>query len=702
MHTRTHQNDRAPSPPRRHPLYLMRLHSMAPRLLASAFVANLPLRLAPSPPLLSRPHFAPSLRPPPHLRRARPLTTAPPTAAATPPPPPPAMAAVADDTRALLARRVVDAMRAAFGDSAAQDPKLTPATRPDFGDYQCNAAMALSKKLKVKPRDVAASILNELDVSDVCDQPSIAGPGFINLTLSDSFVNAKLAAMLADRARLAVPKRPDPSRVVVDFSSPNIAKDMHVGHLRSTIIGDTLARILEFLGHTTIRLNHTGDWGTQFGQLITYMKSECPELLQENGPTDTAAARIGDLVEFYRMAKARFDADPDFKSAALAEVVQLQKGNPDTRRAWNLICDLSRIEFQKIYDRLDIRLTERGESFYNPFLKDVVTLLEEKGLAVESDGATVVFLEGDKFKGRDGNPLPVIIRKSDGGFLYATTDLAAVRYRTGVDKADRIVYVTDVGQSLHFQQIFAVARKAEILPEQVSLEHVPFGLVQGEDGKKFKTRSGAAPKLSELLDEARDRVRAELEKRAADEAAKAAANGEDAPERKSEDELARMSEVIGIAAVKYADLKNNRTSNYKFSFDKMVKLEGDTAPYIMYAFARVQGIYRTASAATGLQGSAELGAVGFTFEKPEERALAKILLRLPEVLSELERDLLPHVLCEYVKNITSRFNQFYEQCPVVQAETPELQKSRLALCQISADTLQLCLGLLGIPTLQQI
>lgn len=611
---------------------------------------------------------------------------------------------VALDTRSVLAARVVDAMQKAYGEAAGSDPKLTPATRPDFGDYQCNAAMSLGKKLKAKPRDVAAAILKELDLSDFCTEPTIAGPGFINLTLNDEFVNVKLDAMLADREQLGVAKRAPAKRVVIDFSSPNIAKDMHVGHLRSTIIGDTLARILEFLGHTTIRLNHTGDWGTQFGQLITYMKAECPELLieGEGGQTGVVAARIGDLVEFYRKAKARFDEDPDFKEAALAEVVQLQNGNPDTLRAWKLICDVSRIEFQKIYDRLDIKLEERGESFYNPFLKDVVESLEEKGLAVKNQGAMVIFLEGDQFKGRDGGPLPVIIRKSDGGFLYATTDLAAIRYRSGVDKADRIVYVTDSGQGLHFQQIFAVARKGEVLPEHVTLEHVPFGLVQGADGKKFKTRSGAAPKLSELLDEAKDRVRAELEKRAAEEATKAAEAGQDPPEQRSEEQLEYMSEVIGIAAVKYADLKNNRTSNYKFSFDKMVKLEGDTAPYIMYAFARVQGIYRTASAATGQDGNADLGSVQFGFEKAEERALAKILLRLPEVLSELERDLLPHVLCEYVKNVTSRFNQFYEQCPVVHAESPELQKSRLALCQISADTLQLCLGLLGIPTLKQI
>lgn len=610
------------------------------------------------------------------------------------------------DTRTILSSRVLEAMAAAYGDEYAIDSKLTPATRPDFGDYQCNAAMSLSKTLKAKPRDVASSILSHLQVSDLCDPPVIAGPGFINLTLKDSFVETKLNSMLSDRSCLGVPKHDPPLRIVVDFSSPNIAKDMHVGHLRSTIIGDTLARILEFLGHDTLRLNHTGDWGTQFGQLITYLKQEVPELLRvdecdESNDKGLAAAKIGDLVEFYRKAKARFDEDPDFKKAAQDEVVELQSGNPDTLRAWKLICDLSRIEFQKVYDRLDIKLTERGESFYNNFLPEVVQELVDKKLAVRNEGAMVVFLEGDQFKGRDGDPLPLLVQKSNGGYLYSTTDLAAIRYRTNVDKADRVVYVTDVGQSLHFQQVFAVARLGKLTPDHAELVHVPFGLVQGADGKKFKTRAGAAPKLSDLLDEAKDRVRAELDKRHEEEVEKAKSSGSTPPAKRPEEQLDHMSEVIGMAAVKYADLKSNRASNYKFSFDKMVKLEGDTAPYIMYAFARVQGIYRTAAAAFGQDSSVEAD-VEFVFEKAEERSLAKMLLRLPEVLYEVERELMPHILCDYVKNLTSRFNQFYEQCPVVHAKDDALKKSRLALCQLSADTLQLCLGLLGIPTLEEI
>lgn len=676
---------------------------------AAAFLSTAPLRNAST---IRRPRATSSIRRLLYCCAARSesSTISVPTPSAAPSTVPPPFA-MAPDTRALLADRVQSTLVQLYGDDAPADPKLTPATRPDFGDYQCNAALALSKGLskkatdgkKVNSRQVADAIVDALDLSDLCETPTIAGPGFINLTLKDSFVVDRLKAIHADRKRLGIPPRETKQRIVVDFSSPNIAKDMHVGHLRSTIIGDTLARILEFLGHDTLRINHTGDWGTQFGQLIAYLKLECPEILAGEGD---AAAEIGDLVVFYKRAKAKFDEDADFKQTALAEVVKLQGGDPDSLKAWNMICDVSRAEFEKIYSRLDIKLTERGESFYNPFLKDIVERLKNENFAVKNEGAMVVFLEGKRFIGKDKKPLPVIVQKSDGGFLYATTDLAAVQYRVNEDKADRIIYVTDVGQSLHFEQIFAVSTKAGLLPESVKAEHVAFGLVQGADGKKFKTRSGAAPKLAELLDEARDRVRTEIVRREETDAATAAENGQEAPEKRSDEELERISEIIGIAAVKYADLKNNRKNNYKFSFDKMVKLEGDTAPYIMYAYARVQGIYRTAAAAAangnGVEGNGVEKAVEFKFVKKEERALAKNLMRLVEILGELEKDLLPNVLCEYVFGLTGKFNQFYEQCPVLNAETEELKASRLALCQISADTMQLCLGLLGIPTLDRI
>lgn len=608
--------------------------------------------------------------------------------------------------RTELSKRVRAAISSAFPDVSDPDARLTDATNKAFGDYQANAALGLSKALKKKPRDIAAEILERLDVADICGKPSVAGPGFINFTLKDEFVYAKLEAMACDKERLGIAKKSasEVQKVVVDFSSPNIAKDMHAGHLRSTIIGETLSRTLEFLGHDVLRLNHTGDWGTQFGQLITYMRDECPDLLDENSSGENApSAEIGDLVEFYKAAKARFDSDPDFKARAQAEVVELQGGNEKTLKAWNIICDLSRIEFQKIYDRLSITLTERGESFYNPYLPEVLTALQETGLAVPDSGAQVVFLEGDQFKGRDGDPLPVIVQKSDGGFLYATTDLAAIRYRANVDKADRVLYVTDVGQSLHFQQVFQVARRAGFYTSSVNLEHVPFGLVQGEDGKKFKTRSGDTVKLVDLLDEAARRTRLEIVKRQDEDTAKAVEAGKEPPVGRSEEELSAISEHIGIAAVKYADLRISRTNNYKFSYDKMVALEGDTAPYILYAYARVQGIYRAATAEVGAsEEDVDMSSVSFTFEKKEERELAKLLLQLPEVLAQLERDLLPHSMCEYIKSLTSAFNKYYEQCPVTRAPTEELKSSRMALCGITASALKLCLGLLGIETLDRI
>lgn len=567
-----------------------------------------------------------------------------------------------------------------------------PSTSPRFGDYQSNVALPLAKKLSKKPRDIAKSILEKLDVSGICEAPTIAGPGFVNLKLDDEFVSRRLKGMVGDKQRLGIGNVEDVKKIVVDFSGPNIAKDMHVGHLRSTIIGDTLARVLEFLGHDVLRLNHTGDWGTQFGMLITYMKRN--GLMGEGGDGDVGG--IGDLVELYKKARVCFDEDEEFKKESLNEVVKLQGGNEESRKSWKRICEASRVEFEKIYKRLDVKLTERGESFYNPMLKGVVEDLEEKDLAVESEGATVVFLEGNKFRNREGKPQPVLVRKSDGGFLYATTDLAAIKYRTETDKANRIIYVTDNGQSLHFEQVYQVARRANLTRPDVSLEHVGFGLVQGEDGKKFKTRSGETVKLSGLLDEAERRAKIEfLRKR--EERAASAENGDpvaNSDDDRSEEEIDKIAKVIGIAAVKYADLKNNRTKNYKFSYDKMVKMEGDTAPYMLYAYARVKGIYRNT-------GEGVEDATKFVFEKNEERALAKHLLRLPEVLIDLERDLYPSVLCEYLKSLTTIFNQFYEQCSVRSAPSEEIKRSRLTLCGLTADTLELSLGLLGIKVLDR-
>ncbi|MBD2446401.1 arginine--tRNA ligase [Nostoc sp. FACHB-152] len=573
------------------------------------------------------------------------------------------------------------AMVAAFGDDyATVDPILVPASNPKFGDYQANVALSLSKKLGQQPRAIASAIVEKLDVSELCEQPEIAGPGFINLKLKTAYLEAQLEGIYTD-SRLGVPKAKTPQKEIVDFSSPNIAKEMHVGHLRSTIIGDSIARILEFRGHAVLRLNHVGDWGTQFGMLIAYLREVYPEAL-----TTANALDIGDLVSFYRKAKQRFDADEAFQETARQEVVRLQAGAEDTLHAWKLLCEQSRQEFQVIYDLLNIQINERGESFYNPLLSTVVEDLEKSGLLVEDQGAKVVFLEG--FTNREGEPLPLIVQKSDGGYNYATTDLAALRYRIQQDEAKRIIYVTDAGQSNHFAQFLQVARKAGWIPDDVELVHVPFGLVLGEDGKKFKTRSGDTVRLRDLLDEAVVRARADLEARL---------EADSRPE--SPEFIANVAEVIGISAVKYADLSQNRTSNYIFSYDKMLDLKGNTAPYMLYAYARIQGISRK-----GEINFEELGDnAQVLLEHETEFALAKYLIQFGEVISTVEEDLLPHRLCEYLYELSKKFNVFYDRnhgVRVLDAEEPQ-RTSRLVLCNLTARTLKLGLSLLGIEVLER-
>ncbi|MBF2027316.1 MAG: arginine--tRNA ligase [Oscillatoriales cyanobacterium C42_A2020_001] len=581
-------------------------------------------------------------------------------------------------TIAYLHTALQSALVAAFGDDfATTNPMLVPTSNPNFGDYQANVAMSLAKPLGKAPRAIAEQLVQHLDVSELCEPPQIAGPGFINLTLKPAYLEAQLAVTQAD-ARLGVAPVKEPQRVIVDFSSPNIAKEMHVGHLRSTIIGDSIARILEFQGHDVLRLNHVGDWGTQFGMLITYLKEVAPEAL-----TTADAIDLGDLVAFYKKAKQRFDEDAAFRETARLEVVKLQAGDQDSRRAWELLCDQSRREFQVIYDLLDICLTERGESFYNPLLPGVVEDLEKAGLLVEDDGAKCVFLEG--FTNKDGNPLPLIVQKSDGGYNYATTDLAALRYRIQQDHSDRIIYVTDAGQANHFAQFFQVAKRAGWLPDTVEVVHVPFGLVQGEDGKKLKTRSGETVRLRDLLDEAVDRARADLETRIQAEG-----------RQETAEFINHVAQVVGISAVKYADLSQNRTSNYIFSFDKMLALNGNTAPYMLYAYVRVQGISRK-----GQIDFEKLGAnAKILLQEDTEFTLAKHLLQLDEIVEEVSQDLFPNKLCQYLFELSQKFNQFYDRCPVLQAEEP-LRTSRLALCDLTARTLKLGLSLLGIPTLER-
>ncbi|MBF2098842.1 MAG: arginine--tRNA ligase [Gloeomargaritaceae cyanobacterium C42_A2020_066] len=554
-------------------------------------------------------------------------------------------------------------------------PRVALASQPQFGDFQSNLALTLAKPLGRSPRAVAEALVQLLHLEDLCEAPEIAGPGFINLRLRPAAVARELAARFAD-PRLGVSPAAQPQRVIVDFSSPNIAKEMHVGHLRSTILGDALARLLSFLGHEVLRLNHVGDWGTQFGMLITHLQEAYPEALQ----TANVLA-LGDLTSFYKQAKARFDADPVFQEMARQAVVRLQAGDPVALQAWRLLCDQSRLAFQEIYSLLGITLTERGESFYNPYLAEVVADLQTAGLAVEDQGAICVFLDG--FTNKDGRPQPLIIQKSDGGYNYATTDLAALRYRITQDGAQRLVYITDAGQASHFAQVFQVARRAGWVPEDVQLVHIPFGLVLGEDGKKFRTRSGDTVRLRDLLDEAIQRAKTDLTQRLVAE-----------DRQESAEFIDHIAQVVGISAVKYADLSQNLTSNYVFSFDRMLALQGNTAPYMLYAYVRVQGISR--------KGQVDWQSLIPAFDLAEETelVLAKHLLQFPDVIQSVAQDLLPHRLCTYLFELSQKFNQFYDRCPVLGAEEP-WRTSRLGLAHLTAQTLNLGLDLLGIPVVER-
>ena len=577
---------------------------------------------------------------------------------------------------AQITLRLQQALVAAFGeDFAGTDPMLAATNNPKFGDYQSNLALSLSKKLGQPPRQVAQAIVDQFESGDMFETPELAGPGFINLRFKASYLSAQLQLRQNDD-RLGIAPTENPQKIIVDFSSPNIAKEMHVGHLRSTIIGDCIARILEFQGHEVLRLNHVGDWGTQFGMLITYLREVAPAAL-----TTADAIDLGDLVAFYKKAKARFDEDPEFQVTARNEVVNLQSGSPETLRAWNLLCEQSRKEFQIIYDVLNIQINERGESFYNPYLSAVVADLKVAGLLVEDHGAQCVFVDG--FTNREGQPLPLIVQKSDGGFNYATTDLAALRYRITEDKAQRIIYVTDSGQSDHFAQVFQVAQKANWIPETVEITHVPFGLVQGEDGKKLKTRSGDTVRLRDLLDESVDRFGAILDARIAEE------DRTELPEFKT-----NVATVAGLSAVKYADLSQNRTSNYVFSYDKMLADRGNTAPYLIYAYARVQSISR--------KGNIDFSTLTSTLQLREdaELMLAKHLLQLEEAIAAVGTELLPNRLCLYLFELSQKFNTFYDACPVLKAEG-DVKESRLILCDLTARSLKLGLGLLGIQTLDR-
>lgn len=574
------------------------------------------------------------------------------------------------------------------------DAMVTLATRPEFGDYQINAALGLSRALKMSPQDCAGMIVEKLfpTIDEYMEEPEIAGPGFINLRFKNDYLTAAACQMAADSlGRLSIPETAKKQKIIVDFSSPNIAKEMHVGHLRSTIIGDTLCNLLEFVGHNVTRLNHVGDWGTQFGMLVEHLRDEYPAALSIETSTEVD---LGDLVELYKAAKKRFDAEPDFKIRARECVVRLQTGSEEEITAWKALCAASRTEYQKIYDLLNIhRLSERGESFYNPYLKDVVLTLEEKGLAAESEGALVVFLNG--YKNRDGTPLPIIVRKSDGGFNYATTDLAAIRHRVefdadcGGEKADRVLYVTDAGQSQHFDMVFQAAKKAEFVPKSSSLEHVPFGLVQGADGKKFATRSGDTVKLKDLLNESIRMASEDLKQRSENKDI-------------SEEILDQVAKTVGIGAVKYADLSMNRESNYRFSYDRMLSLNGNTAPYMLYAYARICGIIRKSTDQEDGKPIKWPEVSEIIVSDDTEVQLMRSLIRLPDVLHEVEQDLYPNKICDYLFETSQKFNKFYEACSVNNASTPEIKASRLSLCRATAGVIRLLLGVIGIDVLEKL
>lgn len=562
--------------------------------------------------------------------------------------------------------------------AAAGAPEGTPAAvrqsaRPEFGDYQANGVMAAAKRMKQNPREFAQQVLAHLDLGAMADRLEIAGPGFINIFLDADWLAEQAELMLAD-PQLAVSK-PATQTVVVDYSSPNLAKEMHVGHLRSTIIGDAVVRTLEFLGHKVVRQNHVGDWGTQFGMLLAYL-----EKLKAEGQGQ-AAMELADLEVFYRAAKQCFDEDPAFAVRARELVVKLQGGDPQCLAMWREFNDISLSHCHEVYDKLNVSLTRgdvMGESAYNDDLAQVVADLDAKGLLTEDQGAKCVFL--DEFKGKDGSILPIIIQKADGGYLYATTDLAAMRYRNNVLKADRALYFVDQRQALHFRQVFALAHKAGFVSDELSLEHMGFGTMNGEDGKPFKTRTGGTVKLIDLLVEAEEKAYQLVKARDSDF---------------DEEQLREIAQIVGIGAVKYADLSKHRSSDYIFSFDAMLSFEGNTAPYMLYAYTRVASIFRKAGVdPQSLTAPLQLA-------EPQEKALAQKLLQFEETISSVVREGAPHYLCLYLFELAGLFSGFYEACPILSVEEPAVRDSRLKLAHLTARTLQQGLALLGIKTLER-
>ncbi len=573
--------------------------------------------------------------------------------------------------QALLSEKVSQALIAA-GAPADCEPQVRQSAKVQFGDYQANGVMAVAKKLGMAPRQLAEQVLTHLDLQGIASKTEIAGPGFINIFLDPAFLAQHVdAALKSDRLGVA---QPPAQTIVVDYSAPNVAKEMHVGHLRSTIIGDASVRTLEFLGHNVIRANHVGDWGTQFGMLIAWLEKQ-----QQDNAGEMALA---DLEGFYRDAKKHYDEDEAFAERARSYVVKLQGGDEYFRQMWRQLVDITMSQNQLTYDRLNVTLTRKdvmGESLYNPMLAGIVADLKAKGLAVESEGATVVFL--DEYKNKEGEPMGVIIQKKDGGYLYTTTDIACAKYRYETLHADRVLYYIDSRQHQHLMQAWTIVRKAGYVPDSVPLEHHMFGMMLGKDGKPFKTRAGGTVKLADLLDEALERARRLVAEKNPDMPA---------------DELEKLANAVGIGAVKYADLSKNRTTDYVFDWDNMLAFEGNTAPYMQYAYTRVLSVFRKADIDENVLAQAQV-----TISEDREAQLAARLLQFEETLAVVARDGTPHVMCAYLYDLAGLFSGFYEHCPILSAESEAVRNSRLKLAQLTAKTLKLGLDTLGIETVER-
>lgn len=563
---------------------------------------------------------------------------------------------------------------AAAGIPAEFKAHLALSKKIGFGDYQANGAMAAAKELKRKPRDVAQLIVDNLQLEGIAEKIEIAGPGFINIHLDQVWLAETLTVIGADE-RLGIEKSASPQTIVADYSAPNLAKEMHVGHLRSTIIGDAIVRVLEFQGNSVIRQNHVGDWGTQFGMLIAELETQ----LGEGGPAELA---LKDLEGFYQQAKKHFDEDENFASQAREYVVKLQSGDEKILALWKKFKRISLTHNQEIYHTLNVSLGPEhvhGESAYNDDLAVLVDELKAQQLAVESEGAQVIFLQ--ELADKNGDPSVMLVQKNDGGYLYATTDLAAIRHRTRTLHANRILYFIDDRQSLHMKQVFAAARKAQFVDPEVRLEHHAFGKMLGKDGKPFKTRTGGTVKLADLLDEAIQRADSVVrEKNSA----------------LSQDEISSVAAKVGIGAIKYADLAKTRTTDYIFDWESMLSFEGNTGPYMQYAYTRIRSIFNKAEC------SMETHSAPLIITEPQERTLALKTLQLAEIIEAVGEEAYPHTLCTYLYELASMFMTFYEACPILKSDVREdIRESRLELSKTVANTLKMGLQLLGIQVMDK-